>query len=459
MKFWLTSCALLLGMTMMVNAQTPQVNESPDRSKKPAITAPAPVQIPSIQKYKLSNGIPVWMIVRDNAPLTTVAMLIKAGASKDPADKLGIASLAASMLDEGTEKYDSLSFAEKLNNMGTSIDVDPNYFCTTVSITMLNRNVSDCVEMLEEAVRYPVFPEKELDRVKGQRLTTFLQQREEPRALVGCAFNHQVFAGDPSNRQAVSIDGTAQSYNSITREDLLKFHKENYTPENISIAVTGNVNPEQILTVLEERFGSWKSCEQKGRVKTSEIKNKVSFVSNFLGKADRADSKIDKGDRGRTIYVVDRPGAPQSAIRVGCIGYERNNRNYFPLSVMNTALGGSFMSRLNQNLRERNGYTYGAGSVFSFRVEPGPFCVIVDVQADKTIPAVKEIFKELRAMKEPLPEDELDRTKKYICYGYPKSFETGSQLASRILEMQLYDLPDDYFSTYVDKVMSVDRKS
>ena len=325
------------------------------------------------------------------------------------------------------------------------------YFCTNISITTINRNFEKSLEMLEEAVRHPTFPQQDLKRVMGEGLTSFVQTRDEPSSLADRALLYRVYAGDPNNRLSVPISGIAKTYASVTREDLLKFYHDNYTPEKTSISVCGKVDPEQVLTLLEKCFGDWESENKLPQEKRLSERVNTSISQSLLVKIDNK--------KEQTIYVVDRPGSSQSIIRVGCVGYARNDPQYFPLTVMGTALGGSFMSRLNQNLRERNGYAYGSYGYFLFDAEPRPFIATADVQTDKTIPAVKEILKEIRFMKEPLSEDELERTKKYICYSFPHDFETTEKLMNKIRNMQLYGLPDDYYSTYVDNIMAVDQKS
>ncbi|MBQ7528778.1 insulinase family protein [bacterium] len=443
MRFWFSSCVLVLGMAMMVNAQTPQV-DGPDRSQRPVIGSPAPLRLPAIQKYNLSNGIPVWVMNKDDSYLATISIIVDAGANKEPTDKLGVAYLTTEMLRAGTEKYDTISFTDKLGDLGAILFNYSNEFYTELVIRMTNRNLEGGVEILEEAVRHPVFPDKELKRIKGDVLTNFIQSRKSPSTLANRAFLHRVYAQEPGNRQAVPVDGTAKTCASITRDDVVKFHKENYVPENISIFVAGNANTELVLSTLEKHFGSWQSSglNDHKRIKVSDKVNKIA-----------------KKDQGQTIYVVDRPGSAQSVIRVGCIGYECNRRDYFPLKVMNEVLGGSFMSHLNQNLRERNGYTYVASSRFELLSEPGPFRVSADVQTDKTVPALKEILKEIRSMRNPIAKEELDRVKKHICYSLPEKFETSARLTTQMLHISLYNLPDDYLSTYVDNIMKVDNEA
>lgn len=471
MKFWLSSCIFVLGMSLMANAETQadQKVKGPDRSRPPAVSEPASVQIPAIEKRVLSNGIPVWFIERHTTPLATVAMFVKAGAVNEPADKMGVASLTSDCLNEGTEKYDALQFSEQEDNIGASLSIDQAYFGTTISLTVPYKRLDKGLDLMAQAVMHPTFPQKEIDRLKALDLTGFLQQREDPSSLASCAFLKMIYRNNPTNRQAYTVAGRAEIFSKLTRDDVVKFYKKNYTPKHAFIAVTGGVNVEQAMQQLEAALGSWQEpvlteAEAAEDMRSSLAKevpvaSKVEgALAKVAGDSTAVDAKVVDG-HGKTIYVVDRPGAQQSVIRVGRVGYARDTKFYFPLRVMNTALGGSFMSRLNQNLREKNGYTYGARSTFVFRVEAGPFLVSTDVQTDKTVPALREIMHELEGMQKKLPEAELKRTSDYICYGYPENFETSGKLAKQLLDMQLYNLPDDYYSTYVDNIRKVDAQS
>lgn len=464
MKFWLTSCVLLLGMSIMANAQTPQAKNNAaagvDRTTPPAVSEPAPVTIPDVEKRTLSNGIPVWFTERHNTPLATVAMFVRAGAVKETPDKLGTASLTAELLDEGTEKYDAMQFAEQTDNLGAYFSIDQGYFGSTISLTIPAKRLNDGLDLMEQSILHPTFPQKEMDLIKGRTLTGFLQQRQTPSTLASCAFIKKIYESEPNNRQGSALDGTAQTFSAITHKDVEDFYAKYYIPGNASIAVTGDVDADKVMEMLEKRFGSWKNPKPSDEKVVNDFKSglgkdvKDLAAASAIGAAGQGvRGKVSNG--GRTIYVVDRPGAPQSVLRVGCVGFARSTNKFFPIKVMNTALGGSFMSRLNQNLRERNGYTYGARSTFTFRVEPGPFVISADVQADKTVPALKEIMKEVSGMSKKMPDDEIGRTRRYICYSYPASFETSIYLAQRILDMQLYNLPDDYYSTYVGNISKV----
>lgn len=463
MKFWLTSCIFVLGMSLMAQAETPVKNtnnvQAPNRLTPPPISEPASVTIPKIEKRQLSNGIPVWFMERRTTPLVTACLFVKAGAVNEPMDKMGLAALTAECLDEGTAKYNALQFAEQSDNIGSYFGIDQSYFGSTISLTVPGKRLDQGLDLMAEAVMRPTFPEQEIERLKKLRLTNFMQQREDPTSLASYTFSRLIYRAEPNNRQGYGLNGLASTYAGLTRQDVVSYYKHNYVPQNAFFSVTGAVDIDQVMKELESRFGKWRKAKLTENEVAADFKSGLNKMAETQGAATLAALPKTESCTGKIVYVVDRPGAHQSVLRVGRVGFARDTKHFFPLKVMNTALGGSFMSRLNQNLREKNGYTYGASSMFVFRKEAGPFLVATNVQTDKTVPALREILNEIGSMSKKIAADELERTENYICYGYPESFETSLKLAQRLMEMQLYNLPDDYYATYVGNIRKVDAES
>jgi predicted Zn-dependent peptidase len=236
----------------------------------------------------------------------------------------------------------------------------------------------------------------------------------------------------PVHRYGTSAIGTPAALKQFAGDDLRTFHSTHYAPSNAALIAVGDVRMDTVLPLLEQQFGSW-----KGTAKA------------------RATIAAARQPARRDIYVVDKPAAEQSQIRIGWIGVPRSTPDYFTLSVLNTALGGSFTSRLNQNLREKHGYTYGASSVFDMRLSAGPFVAAAGVQTDKTAEALREFFNELEGIQKPIPNEELTRAKNYLALGFPADFETTADLSRRIEEMIVYRLPETYFEQYVSKIEAV----
>jgi len=220
----------------------------------------------------------------------------------------------------------------------------------------------------------------------------------------------------------------------LTPADLKAWYEAAYRPDDSWLIAVGDLTPDRLLEPLETHFGSWKAPA-------------AGSTPQALPRAEQP--------AARQIYLIDKPGAPQSQIRIGGIGVARSTPDYFPLQVLNTILGGSFTSRLNNNLREVHGYAYGAGSGFDMRAGPGPFAASAGVQTDKTSEALTEFFKELNDILKPVPADELARAKNYVALRFPGTFETTADMSRRLEDLVLFHLPEDYYSKYIDNIQAV----
>jgi zinc protease len=236
-----------------------------------------------------------------------------------------------------------------------------------------------------------------------------------------------------THRYGTGTAGTAETIGAITVTDLKMQYAALFRPANSALVVVGDIVPDRVLPLLETQFGGWRST--------------ASGAGAALPAAAQPAS--------REVSIVDKPGAPQTQIRIGWIGVARSTTDYFPIQVMNTILGGSFTSRLNMNLREKHGYAYGATSAFDMRMTPGPFAAAAGVQTDKTSEALREFFNELNAIRQPVPADELSRAKNYISLRFPSGFESTTDISRRLEDAFVYRLPNDYFSTYVSKIEAV----
>jgi zinc protease len=408
---------------------SPARPQTPDRSKPPAAGPPAKLDLPAIQKLELSNGIPVLFIERHKVPLVQVAVVVRAGAAVDPRGKAGLANVTAEMLDRGAGGRSALELSDAVDHLGADLSAGAGWEQTLVGLNVPSQRLADALPILADVVRRPAFPAEELERVRKELLTDLLQWRDEPRALIRVAFARALYGEHPYGRVTEGSEGSVRA---ITRADLQGFHASYFEPGNVTLVAAGDVTAQVLQGKLEEAFGSWS------------------------GSAVRpAPVPASREPRGRSVWLVDLPGAAQSEIRIGRVGPPRKTSDYFPLVVANTLLGGSFTSRLNQNLREQHGYTYGAGSVFDFRLSTGPFFAAAAVQTDKTAPALSEFFKELEGIRRPVPEDELARARNYVALRYPAGFETVGELAAKLEEKVLFELPDDFFTTYMDRVAKV----
>ena len=359
-----------------------------------------------------------------------ITMLLNAGTVNDQPNRLGVALMTAAMLDEGAGKRTSLEIADAVDYLGANLGAGADLHTSGISLFTPTSKLDDAMGIMADVALHPTFPQNELDRLRKERLTGLLQAHDQPRAIAGAAFRQLVFGKDHPYGRTPS--GTEASLKAMTVSDLKSFHSSYYRPNNATVIVVGDVSRERIQKMLTDLYGTWKKGEM----------SKVHVA---------AAPQVGP----RAVYLIDKSEAPQSELRIGRVGLDRTTKEYFPLTVMNTVLGGSFSSRLNQNLREPHGYTYGAGSSFDFRPSPGPFMAASAVKTDVTDESLTEFMKELNGILLPIPAEELTRAKNYVALGYPGDFQSVQQIAGKLSEMVVYDLPGDYFNTYIDRVLAV----
>jgi predicted Zn-dependent peptidase len=407
--------------------------QAPDRSEAPALGPVPQLNLPEIQKRTLSNGVPVWIVESREVPLVQVNLVVKAGSGDDPSEKFGIASLTAAMLDEGAGMRSALEIADAVDFLGATLTTASSYDASSIRLNVPVLRLQDALQVMADVALRPTFPEADLDRLRQERLTTLLQARDDPQSIAPMAFQRIVFG--PVHRYGTGTAGTEATLKSFNVADMRAFYARFYQPSNATLLVVGDVQPDRVVPLLDRHFGSgWSAASAP---------------------ASRLTVPAASQPASGQIYIVDKPDAEQSQIRIGWVGVPRSTPDYFPLLVLNTVLGGSFTSRLNQHLREEHGYAYGASSFFDMRLAAGPFVAAAGVQTDKTADALREFFNELNAILKPIPGDELSKAKNYIALGFPAEFETTGDLSRRLEEMLVYSLPDRYFTSYVQNVQAV----
>jgi len=400
------------------------------REKPPAPGPARPLHLPVPEEFKLSNGLTVLFSERPGLPLVAASLVIKRGSGANPLDRPGLASFTTRMLQQGTAKRSALEIADRAADLGTTVGTRASMDSSRIGSESLTRNFPDVLELMSDMVLHPSFPQKEIDRVKSERAAALVQERDEPFAVATRVYSAALYG--PKYTYGVPDIGTGDSLKAISREDLAKFWKENYSPSDAAIIVTGNIKRDELKALLEKQFGGWKAGE------APEVNR---------GTAMRSDAKV---------ILVDRPDAPQTTLLFFSMGPARSTPDYPTLEVMNADLGGLFSSRINMNLREEHGYTYGAGSFFSYHIAPGPFIVYSDVRTDATAPATTEVIKELKRMRDtPMSAEELKLAKDSIAQSLPGRFEHGSEAAATFAEIYVYGLPLDYFSLLPEKINSV----
>jgi predicted Zn-dependent peptidase len=410
-------------------ASSPQ---AADRSKPPAL-GPAPqLTLPPIQKRTLSNGLSVWIVEAHKVPLVQVNLLIQAGSGDDPAGRSGVASLTAAMLDEGAGSRSALQIADDIEFLGAALGTSSSFDASAIRLNVPASRLAAALPIMADVALRPTFPQAELDRLRQERLTALLQARDDTAQVAPLAFARVVFGA--THRYGTSAMGTAATLKAFTTADLRSFHSGMFHPAAATLVVVGDIRTDAVLPLLEKQFGGWKAATA-GAARTHVP----------------AAAQLTRAQ----VTIVDMPGSEQSQVRIGWVGVPRSTPDFFALQVLNTILGGSFTSRLNQNLREKNQFSYGASSRFDMRLSAGPFFAGAGIQTDKTADALREFFNELNAIGKPISAEELAKAKNYIALGFPSEFETIQDLASHIEEMIVYKLPDDYFARYVANIQAV----
>jgi zinc protease len=364
-------------------------------------------------------------------PIVTVLAIVEAGAATEPAGAQGVASLTARLLLEGAAGLDGAALADRFERIGASVDASADWDVAAVSLTALTAQLPEALALVRDLLRAPGFPEREVARLREERLADLLQQRTEPRGLADEQFAHAVY--DAGARYAWPDAGTAESVRALTRADVVAFYEARFRPAGATLVFAGDVTMAQARALAEPMFGDWAGAQ-----------------------ATPAPAGVDTARAGALTRIVAKADAPQSELRIGHVGLPRTSRDYFDAMVMNAVLGGLFSSRINLNLRETHGYTYGAFSAFEWRRGAGPFVVSTAVKSDVTAAAVQEILNEIERMRtEEIGEDELTLATSYLDGVFPIRYETTAAIASALANLVIHDLPDDYYDRYRQQVRGV----
>jgi zinc protease len=406
---------------------------SVDRSRLPGLGPEPPFQFPDIRRHTLSNGLSAWTAEHDQVPLITVLALIPSGAAADPADRPGLTALTGDLLDEGSGDLDALGFHDALGRIGAQLETEVGADATLLGVTSLTRVADRAFALLAGAVTRPRFGQSDFERVRDLRLNRLVQLRDLPPAVAERAFLETLYRAHPYGHLPI---GTESSLRSVTLDEVRDLHAAAYQPSRATVIAVGDSSHADLASRLEAAFGDW---DGDGAAMPAEVHER--HVS----------------PPPERLVLVHRPGAAQSEMRIGHVSVPRSTPDYHALLVMNMVLGGQFVSRINMNLREQKGYTYGARTSFDFRRGPGPFLLQASVQSEATADAVREALTELRAIRgdRPVTREELELGRAALTRGYPRSFETGEQIARGAAQLSLYGLPDDYFSTFVPKVLAL----
>jgi predicted Zn-dependent peptidase len=410
---------------------------SVDRRALPAVGPDLPVKFPPVARGRLANGLGIWTVERREVPVVTFQVVVPAGSSTDPPDRPGLAALTADLLDEGSDDRDAIAMHEALARMGGHLAIDTGYDATVVTIVALSRYHGEALRLLADMVFRPRLAEADFERVRDLRCNRLAQLRDVPAALAERAFASHLFGPHPYGHLPI---GTETALREATIADVRAFHARRYRPDGLLLIAVGDLSHDQVIGASAQAFdGSGES----GQVRFDP-----------LGPAPPTPP-------GRRLAIVDRPGAPQSELRVGHVSVARSTPDYHTLVVLNALLGGQFVSRINLKLREEKGYTYGARSAFDWRRGPGPFVVQTSVQTDATAAAVGDILAEMSAVAgdRPPTDREMTLARASLTRGYARNFETSEQVARGLVQLAVYELPMSWFDEFVSRVNVVEVDS
>ena len=399
----------------------------PSPKSEPVFIPPTPT------RTTLTNGMGISVVEQRGLPIVAFGVLMDAGASRDPEKLPGLAGFTAQMLPEGTNSKSSQEIAQAFEFIGSRISTDGRREYTLLSAETLTKHFSTALELTSDLLLHPNFPDHEVERVRREHLTELRRGKDEPNAVA-----EQLMAGLVFNKDSGyghSLSGTETSIGSLTREDLVRQFSRDYSPANANLIVVGDVSIDEVVKQAESVFGDWKSDSNAANIRSESV------PSNGVA----------------SIYLVDRPGAPQSVIRAMHTTIPRLHPDYLGLTLMNYAFGGQFSARLNQNLRQEKGYSYGYQSHVQWYRGPSLMLAGGAVQTEVTKESVFETLKEFNEVRDsrPISEEELENAKASVLRSFPANFERPGAIMGQVLQMVQFGLPDDYLQTVRSNVESV----
>jgi predicted Zn-dependent peptidase len=407
-----------------------------DWSKPPAPTTEPKFKPPVAKRLKLKNGMSLLVVENHELPIVSMSIVIPgAGSSNDPKGKGGLASFTADLLDEGAGGITAIGIAEETDRLGAGIRIGIDADAAYVSVSTLSKTLDQTTDLVTKVLTQPAFDDKEVERVKGDRMTALELRRDRPREVASIMLNAAIFGmgsayGHPST-------GIREEFKDIVVTDARTFYKERWNPAVMTLVVAGDVDPVAFKAKLDAGLGRWKPVGVKKPGKTIATPAKL---------ANR-------------LLLVDRKDAAQSDVRFGIIGPDRKDRRFFAFEVFRTTLGDGFTSRLVQRLREQLGITYGANASMDWRLARGPFVIATAIVTPSTSQGISETLKMVGELATTdVPAEELDKSKQNLIRALPARFGTNAGTADAFAELALFGLPDNWYTRYADSVRKITAK-
>lgn len=398
----------------------------------PRPTGAPRVDLPDPVRMRLPNGLTVMYVRQAELPVVSAVLVTRgAGSGDEPAESPGLASFTANMLDEGAGGRDALALADALDLLGASLSTASGTDAAQTNLYVLRQNFPAALRIMADVVTRPDFPEREVNRLRDERLTALARARDEATTIANNAFASLVYGAQHPYGRYPNVESTQ----ALDRGRVQGFHASRYRPESSTLILVGDVDPAAMQPMVAEAFGAWRGQGAAGTIGEPPAPPSI----------------------GRTVvYLIDKPGAAQSEIRIGHPGVPRSSPDYFPVLVMNTLLGGTFTSRLNTNLRETHGWSYGASSSFSMLRGAGPFTARAGVQTNATDSALVEFFREINRIRtEAVTPQELQKIKNFVALRLPDQLETTQDISGQLAALETYGLDASFYDDYVQRVMAV----
>ena len=411
--------------------------EGVDRSSVPVTETFPESKFIKFQKEALSNGLNLVVAKQENIPIVSFNLLLDAGYAADQYSAPGTSSMVMSMLDEGTEKLDALEISDRASEIGAIISSGAGIDTSSVSMNALRENLDDSLKLYSEIILEPSFPDRELERIRNQKLAQIQQEKNQPFGIALRVLPELLYGESHAYSLPLTGSGTEESVMQIDRQSLINYHNEWFKPNNATMIIVGDVEMDQMKPMLEKHFKNWKS--------------------GIVPEKDIADVSVAKSD---SVYLIDRPGSQQSIVLAANIAPGKGDSDDLAIESMNDVIGGSFTSRINMNLREDKGWAYGARTTLLQTKGQRPFIAYAPVQTDKTAESIIEIKQELSEFltTNPVTEDELQKVKDNNTLSLPGRWETVRAISSDLSQIITYGLPDDYWDTYTNKVRNLSSK-
>jgi zinc protease len=402
-----------------------------DRTIKPTPTGKIDFNLPQINSFTLSNSLRVYHVLKNTLPIVQINLIIPAGSIYNTENKFGLSSLTSMLIDEGAGNLSGLEISDKIEILGSILNISSSKEFTTISLLTLKENFKKSLEIFSLIIQSPNFNESDFNRESQRLRTHILQLNDDPSYLASTKFQRIIYNKTPYKYPS---SGTSDTISELSNDNVKNFYKETYAPNGSFLVVVGDITNEEIANSLNNYLINWKDQGVRPLIKTSVKPAK------------------------KQIVLINKSDAAQSEIRVGHSSRGRKSEDFYSRTILNSILGGQFSSRINLNLREDKGFTYGAHSSYSYNNLGSLFSVSTSVKTENTTDAIKEILFELENIKTTIKDDEVNFSKSYLVRRYPSLFETYSQLATNISLIPIFNLNEEYFANYISKIEGVTKQ-